>query len=51
VIVDSFLAAAQVEKDVHIDAGLNGGGCCGERGSKKITISWFDEELVVNIME
>jgi len=50
-IVDGFFAAADVPKDSGIDAALVGRECCAERGSKKITISWFDDELVVNVAE
>ena len=50
-IVETFFAAANVTRDPKIDAGLNGHECCGRDGSKNITVSWFDRELVVSIME
>jgi hypothetical protein len=46
VIVDTFLAAANVEKNSQIDAGLDGHDFRGA-----ITIASFDDELVVNVVE
>jgi hypothetical protein len=50
-IVNSFFEAAEVAKTSRIDAALDGQEFCEARGEKNITISWFDGELVVNVME